>query len=171
MENKPVKRSVVYRANLDQEKNMLIIEGGDGKAYTPESNNIQAFHMKQGEVEKAFVNITINGQKKFYEQLAGGKYTLVEDVKVVFEHANFENRGMIQTGKNYDEYKKESTYYLVENGTATKISLKKKAFMSALDKDARATAAVQQYLRDVAGYEHGFDEVVAAGVIRAANGK
>ncbi|NML41665.1 hypothetical protein HHL17_31055 [Chitinophaga sp. G-6-1-13] len=166
MDNKPVARSVVYDANIDLEKNMVIVKGGDGKAYVPEVNNVQAFHCKKGEEANTFVVMQIEGVNKFVEQLAGGKYRLVKEAKVTFHPADFVDKGMIQTGKNYDEYKKAYTYYLVKDRVPVKVNLRKKQFLEALGRDPAAQAAARKFL---AGYREPFDETAARLTIEAIN--
>ena len=166
MENKTVKHSVVYDANLDMEKNMLIIKAGDGKAYTPETQDIQAFHFRKNDEVSYFVNMDINNDRKYVQQLAVGKYTLVKDTKVVFSRANFVDKGMTQSGHNYDEFKKEPKYYLIKNGMPTKVSLKKKTFFAAIEKDPAALEAAKKFLE---GYRGDFDETIAAGFVNAIN--
>lgn len=68
MENKPVKRSVVYDANLDLEKNALIIRAGDGKAYTPENRDIQAFHLEKNGGTLYFVNVKTATGSQFMQK-------------------------------------------------------------------------------------------------------
>ncbi|WP_212006379.1 hypothetical protein [Chitinophaga sp. HK235] len=166
LEHKRVGRSIVYDANIDLEKNMLIVKGGDGKAYAPETKDIQAFHLKKGDAETAFVAVNLNGTPRFVEQLAGGKYRLVRDVKVVFKQADFVDKGMVQSGKNYDEYKKEYTYYLVKDQVPVKISLRKKAFLEALSQDPQAHAAAKGFLDS---YKESFDETAARLALEAVN--
>lgn len=164
MENKPVLRSVVYDANLDLEKNMLIVKGGDSKAYAPEMKDVQAFHFKKGDEVLAFVGLQLDGVYKFVERVAGGRYLLVKDTKVVFRHADFQDKGIVQSGKNYDEYKKEYTYYLVKDNVPVKVGMKKKAFLSALGNDAKAQETAKQFL---AGYDGPFDETAAKLTVEA----
>lgn len=166
MANKPVKHSVVYDANLDMEKNMLIIKAGDGKAYTPETQDIQAFHLKKNDEVSYFVNMDLNNDRKFVQQLATGKYTLVKDTKVVFSRANFVDKGMTQSGHNYDEFKKEPRYYLIKDGVPVKVALKKKTFLAAVENDPAALQAAKKFLE---GYRGPFDEMIATGFVKAVN--
>lgn len=166
MDNKPVARSVVYDANIDLEKNMVIVKGGDGKAYTPDVNNVQAFHFRKGEAENAFVAMQLEGGNKFVEQLAGGKYRLVKEAKVTFHPADFVDKGVVQSGKNYDEYKKTYTYYLVKDQVPVKVNLRKKQFLEALGSDPAAQAAARKFLSD---YRGPFDETAARLTIEAVN--
>jgi hypothetical protein len=166
MENKPVKRSVVYDANLDLEKNALIIRAGDGKAYTPENKNIQAFHLAKNGVALYFVNVKTDAGSQFMQRLATGKYSLVKAAKIKFERANFVDKGVTQTGHNYDEYKKEYTYYLLKDGIPTKVSLKRKNFLAAVEKDPAAAAAAKKFLDS---NNSSFDEQTAADFVDAIN--
>ncbi|QJB33369.1 hypothetical protein HF324_19295 [Chitinophaga oryzae] len=166
MDNKPVARSVVYDANLDLEKNMVIVKGGDGRAYAPEVNNVQALHFSKGEEQHAFVALQIDGMQKFVEQLAAGRYRLVKDAKVVFHPADFVDKGMVQSGKNYDEYKKSYTYYLVKDQAPMKVVLRKKQFLEALQQDPAAQAAARKFLSE---YKGAFDETAARLAIEAVN--
>lgn len=166
MDNKPVARSVVYDANLDLEKNMVIVKGGDGRAYAPEVNNVQAFHFKKGEEQHAFVAMQIDGVHKFVEQLAAGKYRLVKEAKVTFHAADFVDKGMVQTGKNYDEYKKTYTYYLVKDQAPVKVVMRRKQFLEALQQDPAALAAAKKFL---SGYNGPFDETAARLAIEEVN--
>ena len=166
MENKPVKRSVVYDANLDLEKNALIIRAGDGKAYTPENKDIQAFHLVKNGVASHFVNVTTAAGSQFMQRLATGKYSLVKAAKIKFERANFVDKGVTQTGHNYDEYKKEYTYYLLKDGVPTKVSLKRKSFLAAVETDPAAAVAAKKFLDS---NNAAFDEQTAADFVDAIN--
>ena len=166
MENKPVKRSVVYDANVDLEKNTLIIRAGDGKAYAPENRDIQAFHLAKNNVVTHFVSVNVDGRPLFMQQLATGTYSLVKAAKIRFERANFVDKGLTQTGHNYDEYKKEYTYYLLKDGIPTKVSLKRKSFLSALEKDPSAAAKAKKFLDS---NNASFDEQTAADFVDAIN--
>lgn len=166
MENKPVKRSVMYDANLDLEKNALIIRAGDGKAYTPENKDIQAFHLVKNGVALYFVNVKTETGSQFMQRVATGKYSLVKAAKIKFERANFVDKGVTQTGHNYDLYKKEYTYYLLKDGVPTKVSLKRKSFIGALEKDPAAAAAAKKFLDS---NNNAFDEQTAADFVDAVN--
>lgn len=167
MENKPVKHSMIYDANLDLEKNNLIIRAAaEGKAYSPESRYIQAFHLVKNNVTAYFVNVAVDGRPQFMQQLAAGKYSLVKAVKVKFERANFVDKGITQTGHNYDEYKRDYTYFLLKDGIPTKVSLKRKSFLSAVEKDPAAAAAAKKFLDS---NDASFDEQAAAGFVNAIN--
>ncbi|HEY9261673.1 hypothetical protein [Chitinophaga sp.] len=166
MENKPVKRSVVYEANVDLEKNALIIRAGDGKAYTPESKDVQAFHLAKNGETSYFVNIKTDAGPQFMQRMATGKYSLVKAAKIKFERANFVDKGVTQTGHNYDEYKKEYTYYLLRDGTLTKVSLKRKSFLAAIEKDPAAVAAAKKFFDSS---NTSFDEQAATDLVNAIN--
>ncbi|RAJ88036.1 hypothetical protein CLV59_101801 [Chitinophaga dinghuensis] len=147
IDNQPVKKSVIYQANMDLQKNEVIIKGGDGKAYIPETNNVQAMHFKKGNEVHAFVRANLDGAMKFAEQLSTeGKYVLLKDIGITFTHADYTDKGMVQTGKPYNEYKKKYTYYLVQDNKATKIQLKKKSILTVIDKDPVAVAALNKYI-------------------------
>ncbi len=166
LENKPVKHSVGYEANLDLEKNAIIIRAGGGKAFTPENHDIQAFHLVKNDVVAHFVNVNMDGRSQFVQLIAPGKYSLVKATKIRFERANFVDKGVTQVGHNYDEYKREYIYFLLNNGALTKVSLKKKSFLSAIEKDPAATAAAKKFLDSNSS---SFDEKTAAGLVKAIN--
>ncbi|HEU4552042.1 MAG TPA: hypothetical protein VFS25_04375 [Chitinophaga sp.] len=168
MENKPVKHSMVYDANLDLEKNLLIIRARDGKTFTPESHYIQAFHMVKNDVAAYFLNVNTAGRSQFMQLLAKGKYSLVKATKIKFERANFVDKGVTQIGHNYDEYKREYTYFLLKDGMPTKVSLKRKSFLSAIGKDPAALAAAKKFLDS---NNASFDEQTAADLVNAINQK
>jgi hypothetical protein len=166
MENKPVKRSVVYDANMDLEKNTLIIRGGDGKAYAPENRDIQAFHLEKNNVVVHFVTVNMEGRSLYMQRIVIGRYSLVKAIKIKFERANFVDKGVTQTGHNYDEYKKEYTYYLLKDGAPAKVSLKRKSFLAAVEKDPAAAAAAKKFLDS---NNTSFDEQTAVDFVDAIN--
>ncbi|CAL1520030.1 hypothetical protein [Chitinophaga sp. MM2321] len=166
MENKAVKYSVVYEGNLDLEKNMLIIKAGDSKAFAPETNDIQAFHLRKDDMEQSFVSVKADGVSKFMQRLSAGKYWLVKDIKVKLERSNFEDKGMVQTGKKYDEYKREANYYLLKDGVPVKVTMKKKSFLASLGKDPKALATAKKFLDT---YDSSFDEKAMVGAVDAIN--
>ncbi|GAA4737865.1 hypothetical protein [Flavisolibacter ginsenosidimutans] len=71
---------------------------------------------------------------KLYNRLTGGsKYTLYSLTKTKFIAANYSSNGIVSSGNMYDEFKDETTYYIVPaNGTAKEISLKRKSINAAL---------------------------------------
>lgn len=166
LDNKAVQRSVVYEANLDLQKNQLIIKGGDGKAYAPEIFNIQALHFKKGDEMRFFVRAYLNGSMKFVEQLStAGKYTLLKDVAVVYSKADYVDKGMVQTGKLYNEFKRKYTYYLVQNDKPTKVVLKRKNILAAFDNDPQAAETANKFMEA----NNGLDETVLAQTVNAIN--
>ncbi|KAA2239365.1 hypothetical protein F0L74_24490 [Chitinophaga agrisoli] len=166
MENKPVKHSVGYEANLDLEKNAIIIRASGGQAYIPESGNIQAFHLVKNDVPAHFVNLNIDGRPQFVQLIAAGKYSLIKATKIRFERANFVDKGMTQTGHNYDEYRREYTYYLLKEGVLTKINFKRKSFLAAVEKDPAALTAAKKFLDSNDAY---FNEQTAVSLVQAVN--
>jgi hypothetical protein len=168
MENKPVKHSMVYDANLDLEKNLLIIRARDGKTFTPESRDIQAFHIVKNDVAAYFISVNAAGRSQFMQLLAKGKYSLVKATKIKFERANFVDKGVAQTGHNYDEYKRAYTYFLLKDGILTKVSLKRKSFLSAVGNDPAALAAARKF---PGSNNTSFDEQTAASLVQAINQK
>lgn len=108
----------------------------------------------------------LEGAHKFVEQLAGGKYRLLKEAKVTFRPADFVDKGMVQSGKNYDEYKKAYTYYLMKDQMPVKVNLRRKQFLEALGSDPAAQEAARKFL---AGYREPFDETAARLTIEAVN--
>jgi len=71
---------------------------------------------------------------KLYNRLAGGnKYALYAFTKTKFIAANYSSNGIVSSGNMYDEFKDETTYYIVPaNGTAKEVLLKRKSINAAL---------------------------------------
>ncbi|MCW3467505.1 hypothetical protein [Chitinophaga nivalis] len=166
MNNKPVQRARAFHANLDLEKNMLIIKGQNGHTYTPEVAGIQAFHFKHRELSYYYVGVETNRQWKFMQQLVKGKYMLVKDTHIILVKADIEDNEPVPGGKEYDEYKKEYSYYLIAAGTPVKVSIRKKLFLSALENDPVALEASRKFF---SLYDGPFDENAAVALIAFIN--
>ncbi|NIG57538.1 hypothetical protein [Chitinophaga sp. Cy-1792] len=167
VDNQPVKKSITYQANIDLQKNQVIVKSGDGTAFTPTTDNIQGFHIQSGDTSLVFVKENIEGVSKFVEQLStSGKYTLLVDKQIVYERADYVDKGFVQTGKNYNEFVHKNTLYLKTNGTLQKVPLKRKQFLALLQGDPKAQAVAKKVINAT---DDPFDEYLVAGVVEEIN--
>ena len=73
--------------------------------------------------------------------------SLYKSIKTKFEKADYTTNGMVETGKNYDEYVDEATYYVLPAGEkqVVTVELKKKSIKGAFPNEQEK---VNSYLSD-----------------------
>jgi hypothetical protein len=86
-----------------------------------------------------FANVPQISTTHYVQVLASGsKYNIYKAIKTTFEKANFTTDGVLTQGHNFDLYKDEYTYYVldVKTNTLQEIALKKKSLKLAFAKEA-----------------------------------
>lgn len=117
-------------ASQDKINNMLVA-----------SNGIQSFILKSMGKKYFFTHMnTINPSPFFLEMVkSGSRYALYKRFATKYIAANFRSDGVIQTGNNYNEYKDEDEYYVIDAATnkSQAVSLKAKTLKTvfAMDKE------------------------------------
>jgi hypothetical protein len=110
---------------------------------------VKAFTINDAREGKQYVfeRLACVDSLQFFEAIVGmapGKYSLYKQVKTRFEKSNYHSDGMVESGKNYDEYVDDYQYYLLLPGgkTGKKLpELKIKALSKMLNSESPVAAA------------------------------
>jgi len=127
-------------------KTMLEIDKDHIKAFTLNGNG--------GDLISSYIKINAIDPDAFFQPIAGAdsKYYAYKTTKTKFQKADYHTDGLVETGKNYDEYVDENEYYFrLPGGAYKKFELKKKSIKEVLAGDA---TKVNGYLS-----EHKFDDI------------
>ncbi len=124
-------------------KDISEIEKVDIKSFTLINN--------QG-VSLVFVRIPSINPEVFFQPIgeSTGDYAAYKLTTTKFVKANFKSDGMVETGKNYDEYVDNTEYYIVYNNGKEykKVELTRKSLKKAFADNPKATAYFAQYKSD-----------------------
>jgi len=106
-----------------------------------DKDKIQSFTLR-GDAgnQYSYEKIGLINTTDFFQFIAGasGKYLLYKCSKTKFQKADYHTDGMVETGKNYDEYVETNDYYVLFPGGMSykQIDLKKKAIRDALSAES-----------------------------------
>ena len=121
--------------NYDKMAHALLVTKDKKSMIQVNSSDIQSFILDDQNGKYSFEKKPLINEKDFLVQLVkpGGKYSLYKSIKTKFEKANYSTNGMVETGKNYDEYIDEATYYVVpaDEKKVMAVELKKKSIKGA----------------------------------------
>jgi hypothetical protein len=96
-----------------------------------------------------FLKIPLISENSFLQQLAFSEknYLLYKLIKTHYEKANYHSDGLTESGKDYNEYVDNATYFIVfpDKQSFRTIELKKKAIKDVLNKDIKK---VNKYFSD-----------------------
>ncbi|HEX5151620.1 MAG TPA: hypothetical protein VFW07_09220 [Parafilimonas sp.] len=144
-------------ATQDKINNMLV-----------SSNGIQSFVLKSMGKRYFFEHVKAIDSIHFFLSLAqsDSKYSLYKHFITTYTASDFKNLGVIQTGKEYNEYKDDNKYYVVDesNNTITQLSLK--------PREIKAFFASQKQEVDIYFKQHKNDEIddrFLAGLVNSLN--
>jgi hypothetical protein len=166
MENKKVRQSMIYNANLDLQKQQIVIKVSESKGYVPDMKNVQTFHFKIADTIYQYVSQLIDGKEKFMQLLTAKDYSLLKETYIEFRRADYVNNGISERGNKFDQYIKKYNYYLRSNDQVKKVALKEKDFLKALPAEKSKDAA--SWLKNNA---KSFDETTAIQLLTYLNGK
>lgn len=129
---------------------------------------INSFVLEDKGRKYIFEHVAAIDSLKFFLALVKSdtRYSLYKRFVTKFIASNFRNDGVMQTGNQYDEYKDESQYYIIEPGatSAKVVSLKPKGIKAALEMQKEKTDAYfKQHKEDV------IDERFLSGLINSLN--
>jgi hypothetical protein len=120
-------------------------------------------------VPSVFVRIPFIDSAVFFQPIGenSGDYAAYKLTTTKFVKANFKTDGMVETGKNYDEYVDITEYYIVYNNGKQykKVELSKKSLKKAFGDNPKAAAYFVQYKSD------DVDENYLSFLMRALNQK
>ena len=119
--------------NYDKIDGQLLIAEGGQKYLEVDKDKVIAFGFKTEDTSIVFLNVPILSKVNFFVLLANGpKYSAYKSVHSRFVKANFQDRGLVETGNNYDEYVDKQTYFWVQgSNNAGVFELKKKSIKEA----------------------------------------
>ncbi len=103
-------------------------------------------------ISTVFVRIPLINPEVFFQPTGEntGDYAAYKLTTTKFVKANFKSDGMVETGKNYDEYVDNTEYYIVYNSGKEfkKVELTRKSLKKAFADNPKATAYFAQYKSD-----------------------
>lgn len=135
-----------YTYNFDIYKQELYIRAPDGKVKIPFNNQIRGFQLIDNGFAHNFKKAKVpndNGNK-FYEVIAETpQYSLLKLWIRKFVPANAVDRGPVVSGKQYDEFEEEETYFFrINDGTYKELkTLTKSNFMELLPSQQKSIEA------------------------------
>jgi hypothetical protein len=139
--------------NFDKMNHGLLLTTDKKDVSEIEKVDIKSFTLidNQG-VSLVFVRIPIINPDVFFQPIGEntGDYAAYKLTVTKFVKANFKSDGMVETGKNYDEYVDNTEYYIVYNGGKEfkKVELTRKSLKKAFADNPKATAYFTQYKSD-----------------------
>ena len=146
-----IKQNDVYLFNYDKLAGNLIFTRNKTTALLVIKSEIKGFTLfDDNALPYVFEEVTAIDPRHYLQVLAAGnKYKIYKNLGTVFIKANFVTNGITSSGNNYDEYKDESTYYVVKSGgQPQKFELKSKAIKTAF---AAEPDKIKKYLSDNEG--------------------
>ena len=130
--------------NYDKITHDLYLTTDKVSAIDVDKSKVKSFSLKgnDGNVY-SFEKIPLINPDIFFQPLVENvnKYSAYKLTKTKFVKSDYHSDGMVETGKNYDEYVDEDEYYIVLPGGKEfkKVDLKKKSIKQALQQDASKT--------------------------------
>jgi len=122
--------------NYDKMAHALLVTKDKKSMIQVNSSDIQSFILEDRNGKYSFEKKPSINDKDFFMQLVkpGGKYSLYKAVKTKFQKADYATTGLTESGKNYDEFIDEATYYILpaDEKQVITVELKKKAIKNAL---------------------------------------
>ena len=92
-------------------------------------HDVKSVTLTDGTVTYVLKKVSALDTNNFYNALVeGDKYSLYRFTKTTFVPSDYTSNGIVTSGNLYDEYKDETTYYVIfPNGSVHETSLKKKS--------------------------------------------
>jgi hypothetical protein len=153
--------------NYDKIFHYLLVTKDKKSMIQADNQQIQSFTLQGENREYKFVRIPGINTKEFFIELVKSeeKYSLYRSIKTNFEKANYQSSGLVESGKDYDEYVDENKYYLVFPGGKYKtIELKKKSIREVFSSEEKKVNAYFSHHK-----EDSVDESYLTGLIQALN--
>jgi hypothetical protein len=119
--------------NFDKIDGQLLIAEGGRNYLEVDKDKVIAFAFRSTDTAFVFLNVPILSKINYYILIANGpKYSAYKSVRTSLVKANYSNRGLVESGNNFDEYVDKETYFWVEgNNNAGVFELKKKSIKEA----------------------------------------
>ena len=125
--------------NFDKISNSLYITSDMKTMMELEKGQLKSFTLKNSNSDPmVFVKLD-NIHSGFFQVISetAGKYSVYKYTHTKFKKADYHSDGLVETGKNYDEYVDEDEYYVVmpDGKEFKKIELTKKSIVKTLNTD------------------------------------
>ena len=150
----------INRKLLATQDNKTVLEIND--------EDLQSFTLVYDEITVFFERVPLINKTDFFVPLVENEkgYSLYKKLQTRFQKANFTTNGLIQSGKNYDEYVDESEYYIVLPGNkeVRKVGLTRKSLKEIFKQDM---TRLRRYYTEHSG--EAFDENYVAGLVNFLN--
>ncbi|WP_431211334.1 hypothetical protein ACQ86N_36460 [Puia sp. P3] len=96
-----------------------------------DNQNIKAFAIKDGDSLMIFDRVAAIDSSRYFLVIVpavGGKYSLYRDLRTKFMKSDYHSDGMTESGRPYDEYVDNNSYFLVLPGglRARRLEMKRK---------------------------------------------
>ena len=124
--------------NFDKINQSLYLQLKDtSAAFLIDKNQLKSVSLSDGNTSYLLEKVPVLDSSNLYNALVkGSKYSLYSFTKTSFIPSNYQTNGIVTTGKLYDEFKDEVTYYVIfPDGSPHQIALKKKAIKSLFQTD------------------------------------
>jgi hypothetical protein len=156
--------------NFDKMNHGLLLTVDKKDVNEIEKADINSFTLTNDHgVPFVFVRISLINPTVFFQPIGenSGDYAAYKLTTTKFVKANFKSDGMVETGKNYDEYVDNTEYYIVYNSGKEfkKVELTRKSLKKVFADNPKATAYFVQYK------SHDVDENYLNYLMRALNQK
>ena len=127
--------------NYDKINHDLYLTSDKVSAINVDKDKVKSFSLKGADGNMYnFEKVPLINPNVFFQPIneTADKYSVYKLTKTRFVKSDFRSDGMVETGKNYDEFVDEDEYYIVLPGAKEfkKIDLKKKSIKQALPQDA-----------------------------------
>ncbi|MEP6676190.1 MAG: hypothetical protein ABJA78_13595 [Ferruginibacter sp.] len=98
--------------NFNKEKQQLTLKLSPIQGFDINSNSIRSFELSQNGHPYKFVYFQSKSSDCFIEIFLDSSYGVYKTVHTKFYKADYENKGLYETGHKYDRYEDEVNYYI-----------------------------------------------------------
>jgi hypothetical protein len=137
-----------YFYNYDKISYQLFVTANKKDVIELDADKVKSFTLNNNGVQYNFERIPSIEPVAFLQVLAKNSagYSAYKLTNTQFEKANYSTDGMVETGKNYDEYVDAAQYYIgLGNSKYVKVDLTKKALKKTLAQDPKAEVFFSQH--------------------------
>jgi hypothetical protein len=119
--------------NFDKIDGQLLIAEGGRNFLEVDKEKVMAFAFKSPDTSFVFLNVPILSKVNYFILVANGpRYSAYKSIRTSLVKANYSNRGLVESGNNFDEYIDKETYFWVQGDNKAGIfELKKKSIKEA----------------------------------------
>ncbi len=116
--NNSIINNAMYKYNYDKVSKSLVMTLDNRQMTIVDNQQLNGFALHSDEGIFIFIKIPMISKHAYLQQLAFStqKYRLYKLIKTRYEKANYTSNGLIESGKDYNEYIDEFTYFLIFPG-------------------------------------------------------